>query len=207
MVFVRKIWQFRDIISENELNRMEDGIEEGITKAEQAQGDISAHVARTDNPHGVTKNQVGLGSVQNYPVASQSEAEAGTASNRYMTPQRTKQAIDALSPVKSVNGKTGAVSLGKGDVGLGNVDNVKQATKTEFDAHANNTNNPHGVTKAQVGLGNVDNMSATSIRTDSGRALRVEVVSSSASESPDAGRIIFDTSEGKFFGGNGAEWV
>lgn len=29
-------------------------------------------------------------------------------------------------PVKSVNGKTGAVSLGKIDIGLGNVDNVKQ---------------------------------------------------------------------------------
>lgn len=34
--FVKKNWQFRDIISENELNRIEDGIEEGITKAEQA---------------------------------------------------------------------------------------------------------------------------------------------------------------------------
>ena len=30
------------------------------------------------------------------------------------------------APVTSVNSKTGAVSLAKGDVGLGNVDNVKQ---------------------------------------------------------------------------------
>ena len=30
------------------------------------------------------------------------------------------------APVVSVNGKTGAVTLGKSDVGLGNVDNVKQ---------------------------------------------------------------------------------
>lgn len=36
-------------------------------------------------------------------------------------------------------------------VGLGNVDNAKQATKTEFDAHVNNKSNPHGVTAAQVG--------------------------------------------------------
>jgi len=35
----------------------------------------------------------------------------------------------------------------------------------------------------------------------------VEVVISSVSETPDAGRIIFDTSQGKFFGGNGTEWV
>ncbi|XOQ16695.1 MAG: Phage-related protein [Shouchella clausii] len=45
----------------------------------------------------------------------------------------------------------------KAQVGLGNVDNVKQATKSEFDAHVNDSGNPHGTTKAQVGLGNVPN--------------------------------------------------
>ena len=54
----------------------------------------AAHIARTDNPHAVTKAQVGLGSVDNYPTASQAEAEAGTAANRFMTPQRTKQYVD-----------------------------------------------------------------------------------------------------------------
>ena len=32
------------------------------------------------------------------------------------------------------------------------------ATKTDFDAHLADTNNPHGVTKTQVGLGNVPNV-------------------------------------------------
>jgi parallel beta-helix repeat protein len=68
-------------------------------------------------------------------LATQAEAEAGTSSAKYMTPLRTKQAIDALQAVKSVAGKTGAVTVSKSDVGLGNVDNVKQATKAEFDAH------------------------------------------------------------------------
>ena len=45
------------------------------------------------------------------------------------------------------------------------------------------------------------------IRTETKTKLKVEVVSSSVSETPDAGRIIFDTSQGKFFGGNGTEWV
>ena len=45
------------------------------------------------------------------------------------------------------------------------------------------------------------------IRTETNTQLKVEVVSSSVSETPDAGRIIFDTSQGKFFGGNGMEWV
>lgn len=45
------------------------------------------------------------------------------------------------------------------------------------------------------------------IRTETNTQLKVEVISSSVSELPDAGRIIFDTSQGKFFGGNGTEWV
>lgn len=106
---------------------------------EGAQAKVDAHANRTDNPHGVTKAQIGLGNVQNYGIATQAEAEAGTATNKYMTPERTKQAIDALQAVKSVNGKTGAVSLTKSDIGLGNVDNVQQASKAEFDSHNNDT--------------------------------------------------------------------
>ena len=41
--------------------------------------------------------------------------------------------------VTSVAGKTGAVTLTKSDVNLSNVDNVKQASKTEFDTHATDT--------------------------------------------------------------------
>src|SRR5690606_17299055 len=64
---------------------------------EGAQAKVDEHAKRTDNPHGVTKAQVGLGSVANYGVASQAEAETGTANNKYMTPLRTKQAIDVIA--------------------------------------------------------------------------------------------------------------
>jgi hypothetical protein len=80
----------------------------------------------------------------------------------------------------------------KTDVGLGNVDNVKQASKAEFDAHV-----------AESAIHKTSDV----IRTETKTKLKVEVVSSSVSETPDAGRIIFDTSQGKFFGGNGTEWV
>ena len=42
-------------------------------------------------------------------------------------------------------------SVTKAQVGLGNVDNAKQATKSEFDAHVADKNNPHGVTAEQIG--------------------------------------------------------
>ncbi|WP_332606878.1 phage baseplate upper protein [Bacillus spizizenii] len=77
----------------------------------------------------------------------------------------------------------------KTQVGLGNVTNDKQATKTEFDqhandqtihitaterldwdaaqgkinSHANRTDNPHEVTKAQIGLDKVDNVQQASL--------------------------------------------
>lgn len=54
----------------------------------------------------------------------------------------------------------------KEQVGLSNVTNVEQASKTEFDGHVADKTNPHSVTKAQVNLGNVDNY-ATANQTDS----------------------------------------
>lgn len=62
-----------------------------------AQQKVDVHAANTTNPHNVTKSQVGLGSVSNYGLATQAEAEAGTSSSKYMTPLRTKQAIDRLA--------------------------------------------------------------------------------------------------------------
>ncbi len=41
--------------------------------------------------------------------------------------------------VTSVNNKTGAVKITKSDVGLGNVDNIQQATKMEFNGHTGDT--------------------------------------------------------------------
>ena len=105
----------------------------------------------------LTKADVGLGNVLNYGVATQAEAQAGTSNAKYMTPIRTKEAIQALQAVSSVNSKTGAVTLSKSDVGLGNVDNVKQASKTEFDAHKAAYIVVHGVargTSTFAGQGN-----------------------------------------------------
>lgn len=82
----------------------------------------------------MTKSQVGPGNVENYGIATQQQAEAGTDGASYMTPERTKQAIDKFAPVKSVAGKTGAVSLEKSDVGLGNVENFGIASQGEAEA-------------------------------------------------------------------------
>ena len=77
--------------------------------------------------------------------------------------EKLNGAIDEFLKIKS---KTEAHFLNKENphavtaeqVGLGNVDNVKQATRTEFYYHTGNKNNPHSVTAAQVGLGDVENV-------------------------------------------------
>lgn len=46
---------------------------------------------------GLTKGHVGLENVENYRIATQAEAKAGTVNNKYMTPLRVKEAIRELS--------------------------------------------------------------------------------------------------------------
>lgn len=59
--------------------------------------EVKNHQDRRDNPHAVTKDQVGLSNVQNYGLATQAEAEAGASTSKYMTPLRTKQAVDKVT--------------------------------------------------------------------------------------------------------------
>ena len=54
---------------------------------------IYVHPGSGTNPHGTTKSDVGLGSVNNYEIASQAEAEAGTVNTKYMTPLRVAQLV------------------------------------------------------------------------------------------------------------------
>lgn len=94
---------------------------------------IQQHTTDEENPHKVTKAQVGLSNVTDVEQASKVDFEAHATNN--------------LNP----HGVTAS------QVGLGNVENIRQAAKTDFDAHVENSSNPHGVTAKQVGLENVMN--------------------------------------------------
>ncbi|MND13261.1 hypothetical protein D3C81_21730 [compost metagenome] len=148
---------------------------------------LNLHLADLNNPHQTTKAQVGLGSVQNYATATQAEAEAGSSAARYMTPLRTREAIEAIVGVDLDNhlaNQSNPHAVTKAQVGLGNVVNIGLATNAAalsgvddsgvitprllsyvlaqtvgsgVTDHVQNFNNPHGTTKAQVGLGNVGN--------------------------------------------------
>lgn len=151
-----------------------------------AMGPLQTHISDRNNPHDVTKAQVGLGSVENYPIATVQQAEQGQG-NAYMTPLRVQQAIaaQALVPLNAHAGRMdNPHQVTKAQVGLGNVDNfatanaqqaiqgqatnlfmtpagtraaVNELLNNAIGGHVDRTDNPHQVTKAQVGLGSVDN--------------------------------------------------
>lgn len=146
-----KIWRSRDIIGAEDAQRWEnkadsthrhkvadiDGLEAIIgnqTTNKANQADLTGHINNQNNPHNVTKQQVGLGNVANVEQASKQDF------NNHTTNRNNPHSVT------------------KAQVGLGNVTNVEQASKQEFNAHTTNRNNPHNVTKSQVGLGNVDNV-------------------------------------------------
>lgn len=123
-------WQAQFKVNDTPFTQSQlDAINSGATTTNIAQittntNDLSAHKNDKDNPHEVTKAQVGLGNVANERQYS--------ANNQ------------PPYPVTSVAGKTGAVTLVKGDVGLGNVDNTSDAnkpistpTKTYIDSNFN----------------------------------------------------------------------
>lgn len=100
------------------------------------------HENRKDNPHRVTKAQVGLGSVANYSPSSQAEAEAGSANNRYMTPLRTAQAIErqiAIAFRAHRSDSSNPHNVSKSQVGLGSVSNYSIASQSQAEAGTVNT--------------------------------------------------------------------
>ena len=64
---------------------------------------VRAHVRSVNDAVADASGNVSL-TIPKPEIASQAEAEAGTNNEKFMTPLRTKQAIDKFAPVKTVNG-------------------------------------------------------------------------------------------------------
>lgn len=101
------------------------------TKADTVTANHNSHVANKSNPHGVTKEQIGLGNVPNVTTNNQTPT--------YTVPGTLTAAV---------SGETVATAFGK----------FARAV-SDLISHLGNKNNPHGVTKAQIGLGNVPDVS------------------------------------------------
>lgn len=123
------------MITESTTKRFVTDVEKTNWSSKTDDTTVDAHIAKKDNPHTVTKAQVGLGSVSNYALATQAEAQAGTSNSKYMTPLRTKEAItsqtSALTTKTYVDGQISTISLTpgpKGDTGPQGPQGIKGAT-------------------------------------------------------------------------------
>lgn len=105
------------------------------------QTQINSKTAQTDHDalqvqvDSLTKADIGLGNVDNYATATNAQAEAGTATNLFMTPASTKAATDALK------------ALLQGQIVLKADQTALDSLQTAFDNR----------TKADIGLGSVEN--------------------------------------------------
>lgn len=143
---------------------------------------LQQHSDRTDNPHGTTKSQVGLGLAPNYPPATVPETVEGMSDESLVVPAGAKKAIEEIAGVPlqaHIDRDDNPHYTTKHQIELGNVENLPVATDEQarlgqvdsayitprgvrlqinehgikpLDAHKNRTDNPHGTTKVQIGL-------------------------------------------------------
>ncbi|MNU19575.1 hypothetical protein D3C71_78040 [compost metagenome] len=78
-------WDLVDMVGQAEVLEALNAIEDVLRQTGDA--GLTIHLADFNNPHRVNATQLGLGLVQNFPIATRAEAVAGTAGNRYMTPE------------------------------------------------------------------------------------------------------------------------
>ena len=64
---------------------------------------IKTHTESRLNPHGVTKDQVGLGNVPNQPNATVNEAKAGVSNSATMTPVAVRNALEGFGLITDGN--------------------------------------------------------------------------------------------------------
>ncbi|MFP7497982.1 terminase [Bacillus subtilis] len=144
-------WLPDDPINEDDVNRWEKGIKD-------AHIDLAAHQNDMNNPHNTTKAQIGLGNVDNVQQAAkkdfdkheQDQVRHVTSTERENwnakeTPGEAQNKADqAEANAKAYTDSFAARrdnpnQVTKAQVGLGNVENVKQASQADFDAHLSNT--------------------------------------------------------------------
>lgn len=170
-------------------------LKEGVEDRRATLGDVLyPHTSRTDNPHAVTKGQVGLSNVVN-------ELQLIKSNNLSDVPDKAvaRQNLEILSAdevnqavAEHADRTDNPHNVTKTQVGLGNVLNVSQLERAQNLAdvpnkatarqnlgvlssgevqqvignHVNDKENPHGVTKTQVGLANVQNWTETHTYTE-----------------------------------------
>ena len=113
-----QITESGDALSADNFNDFEDRIEDGFTDVDE---ELESHTSNTNNPHGVTKTQIGLGNVDNTSDLDKPISDA------------TQIALDSKADASSLESHTSNTDnphgVTKAQIGLGNVDNTSDLDK------------------------------------------------------------------------------
>ncbi|MCY9083722.1 BppU family phage baseplate upper protein [Bacillus inaquosorum] len=106
-------------------------------KADAVQANLDTHAGNKSNPHAVTKTQVGLGNVSNDKQATKTEFDLHVDDEiKHITNTERLNWNASQGKVDSHVARTdNPHGVTKAQVGLDKVDNVQQASKTEFNTH------------------------------------------------------------------------
>lgn len=88
-------WELDDMVGQQEVLSALHDIEQAIL-GRSSEASLLNHITNYNNPHRVTKVQVGLGRVQNYAPATIAECIAAQSSQLYVTPIGLKAFFDSL---------------------------------------------------------------------------------------------------------------
>lgn len=136
---------------ENDASAMNSAIQDNKNGISELNTNMAAHTGDKNNPHAVTKDQVGLGNVDNTADLDKpvSKAQATAIADA------KKAGTDAQNNLTSHIGNTNNPhSVTKSQVGLGNVGNFK-AVSTVASQGLSDTEKSNA--RTNIGLGNVDN--------------------------------------------------
>lgn len=180
-------WHLDDLVGMSEVRKSIDGIAQSILDSTDVRPVVNEHINNKSNPHETDKIDVGLGMVANFPISTRAEAIDGESGKSYMTPMRTRQAVESQVGevvAEHADRRDNPHGTTKATIGLDKVVNVGLAEKNEaidgvthealmtplrtkeaidgqvgkrFRIHLNNKSNPHETDKADVGLGLVAN--------------------------------------------------
>lgn len=140
----------RAVLEEDKLNKKIDTeTNRATTKENTITSNLNAHINNKNNPHAVTKTQVGLGNCDNTsdvnkPISIATQSALDTLTSGLET--ETNRATTAETTISNnLNNE------------ITRAESKETAIETSLNTHTANKTNPHEVTKSQIGLGNCDN--------------------------------------------------
>lgn len=159
---------------------------------------LYGHASNKNNPHDVTKEQLGLENVDNTSDFNKPISRAMQAALDQKADKSSASAVTGVKGNAETDYRTGNVNITKTHIGLGNVQNVSTNNQTptfsmagtlakltsgetltiamgkiakainDLIGHLADKENPHEVTKEQVGLDKVGNFKAVSTEANQG---------------------------------------